>query len=203
MKSILCVFLFLAATLFGSAQNKVMQLQEGDLLFCISAQGNAITQVTQGVEGQRIDHVGMVHHRNDSVYVLEAVHKGVVLTPIDSFLVRRDSLVFASRLVDTTGVSRSVARAMQYLGRPYDFLFMPSDDAFYCSELVQKNYLDAQGELIFQPIPMSFHDETGMVTQYWKDYYARRGMQVPEGELGSNPGDLSRSPKLRFLFRFF
>jgi uncharacterized protein YycO len=145
----------------------------------------------------------MVHHRNDSVYVLEAVHKCVVLTPIDSFLVRRDSFVFASRLVDTTGVSRSVARAMQYLGRPYDFLFMPSDDAFYCSELVQKNYLDAQGELIFQPIPMSFHDETGMVTQFWKDYYARRGMQVPEGEPGSNPGDLSRSPKLRFLFRFF
>lgn len=203
MKSIFCVFLFLAATLFGSAQNKVMQLQEGDLLFCISAQGNAITQVTQGVEGLRIDHVGMVHHRNDSVYVLEAVHKGVVLTPIDSFLVRRDSLVFASRLVDTTGVSRSVARAMQYLGRPYDFLFMPSDDTFYCSELVQKNYLDAQGELIFQSIPMSFHDETGMVTQFWKDYYARRGMQVPEGEPGSNPGDLSRSPKLRFLFRFF
>lgn len=203
MKSILCVFLFLAATLFGSAQNKVMQLQEGDLLFCISAQGNAITQVTQGVEGLRIDHVGMVHHRNDSVYVLEAVHKGVVLTPIDRFLVRRDSLVFASRLVDTTGVSRSVARAMQYLGRPYDFLFMPSDDTFYCSELVQKNYLDAQGELIFQSIPMSFHDETGMVTQFWKDYYARRGMQVPEGEPGSNPGDLSRSPKLRFLFRFF
>ena len=203
MKSILCVFLFLAATLFGSAQNKVMQLQEGDLLFCVSAQGNAITQVTQGVEGQRIDHVGMVHLSGDSVFVLEAVHKGVVLTPIDSFLVRRDSLVFASRLVDTTGVSRSVERALQYLGRPYDFLFMPSDDAFYCSELVQKNYLDAQGQLVFQPIPMSFHDETGMVTQFWKDYYARRGMQVPEGEPGSNPGDLSRSPKLRFLLRFF
>ncbi len=187
----------------GAAQNLAFPVQEGDLLFCISAQGNAITQVTQGLEGQRIDHVGMVHHRHDSVYVLEAVHKGVVLTPIDSFLVRRDSLVFASRLVDTTGVARSVARAMQYLGRPYDFLFMPSDDAFYCSELVQKNYLDAQGELIFQPIPMSFHDETGMVTQFWKDYYARRGRQVPEGEPGSNPGDLSRSPKLRFLFRFF
>jgi hypothetical protein len=99
-------------------------------------------------------------------------------------------------------VASSVQRALQYLGRPYDFLFMPSNDAFYCSELVQKNYLDADGQLVFKPIPMSFHDKTGKVTQFWKDYYARKGLQVPEGCPGSNPGDLSRSPKLRFLFSF-
>ena len=44
--------------------------------------------------------------------------------------------------------------------------------------------------------------KTGKVTQFWKDYYARKGFQVPEGCPGSNPGDLSRSPKLRFLFSF-
>jgi hypothetical protein len=194
--------LFFAASLQGVAQNMAAQLQEGDLLFCVSAQGNNITQVTQGVDDLAIDHVGIVHLRRDSVFVLEAIHQGVVLTPIDSFLVRRDSLVIATRLADTTGVASSVQRALQYLGRPYDFLFMPSNDAFYCSELVQKNYLDAEGQLVFKPIPMSFHDKTGKVTQFWKDYYARQGLQVPEGESGSNPGDLSRSPKLRFLFSF-
>lgn len=194
--------LFFAASLQGVAQNMAAQLQEGDLLFCVSAQGNNITQVTQGVDDLAIDHVGIVHLRRDSVFVLEAIHQGVVLTPIDSFLVRRDSLVIATRLADTTGVASSVQRALQYLGRPYDFLFMPSNDAFYCSELVQKNYLDADGQLVFKPIPMSFHDKTGKVTQFWKDYYARKGLQVPEGCPGSNPGDLSRSPKLRFLFSF-
>ena len=194
--------LFFAASLQGVAQNMAAQLQEGDLLFCVSAQGNNITQVTQGVDDLAIDHVGIVHLRRDSVFVLEAIHQGVVLTPIDSFLVRRDSLVIATRLADTTGVASSVQRALQYLCRPYDFLFMPSNDAFYCSELVQKNYLDADGQLVFKPIPMSFHDKTGKVTQFWKDYYARKGLQVPEGCPGSNPGDLSRSPKLRFLFSF-
>jgi hypothetical protein len=67
---------------------------------------------------------------------------------------------------------------------------------------VLKNYLDAEGQLVFKPIPMSFHDKTGKVTRFWKDYYARKGLQVPEGCPGSNPGDLSRSPKLRFLFSF-
>lgn len=203
MKVIFSICLLLTISLQGVAQNLAQQLQEGDLLFCVSAQGNHITQVTNGVEGLAIDHVGIVHLSKDSVYVLEAIHQGVVLTPIDSFLQRRDSLVIATRLKDTTCVSRSVQRAMQYLGRPYDSLFMPSDAEFYCSELVQKNYLDADGQLVFKPIPMSFHDKTGKVTQFWKDYYARRGLQVPEGEPGSNPGDLSRSQKLRYLFRFF
>ena len=77
------------------------------------------------------------------------------------------------------------------------------DSAFYCSELVQKCYLDADGHEIFPAIPMSFHDKTGIVTPFWKDYYARRGLEVPEGEPGSNPGDLSRSRHLSILFRFF
>jgi hypothetical protein len=177
-------------------------LREGDLLFCVSADDNNITRVTQGLHGARIDHVGIVHFRSDSLLVLEAVHQGVVLTPIDSFLKRRDSLVFASRLRDTTSVHRSVVRALCYLGHPYDFFFMPDDSAMYCSELVQKNYLDAQGNPIFPPIPMSFHDESGVITPYWRDYYGRHGLAVPEGAPGSNPGQLSRCPLLEIVFDF-
>lgn len=203
MKKVLCLCLLVATSLQGVAQNLVSLLHEGDLLFCLSADDNQITKVTEGIDGSRIDHVGIVHWQQDAAFVLEAIHEGVVLTPIDSFLLRRDSLVMAARLKDTTLVAQSVQRAMQYLGRPYDFLFMPDDSAFYCSELVQKNYLDGEGQPVFLPIPMSFHDKTGKVTQYWKDYYARRGREVPEGEPGSNPGDLSRSQALTILFRFF
>lgn len=197
----LSFFLLMTGVLLSCASEPdlVSQLQEGDLLFCLSPDGNDITDVTEGIDGARIDHVGIVVGSD----VLEAVHDGVVLTSIDSFLSRRDSLVMAARLIDTLGLHRSVERALQYLGRPYDFLFMPDDSAFYCSELVQACYLDAEGQQVFPTIPMSFHDETGKVTSYWKDYYARRGLEVPEGAPGSNPGNLSRSRKLRMLFRFF
>ena len=177
-------------------------LHEGDLLFCVSSKGNAITDVTQGIDGSLIDHVGIVHRANDSIFVLEAIHKGVVLSPLDSFLVSNDSLVIVARLRDTTGVASSVNRAMRYLGRPYDFLFMPDDSAMYCSELVQKTYRNGAGHALFGIIPMSFHDTTCAVTPYWKEYYARRGKNVPEGEPGSNPGQLSRSKKIRILGRF-
>lgn len=176
----------------------VGNLCEGDLLFCAQEKGNNITDVTQGVGGMKIDHVAIFHRQGGRTFALEAIHSGVGLTPIDSFMARREA-VLAARLKDTLGVARSVERALEFIGRPYDFNFMPDDSAFYCSELVQKCYRDSRGELVFKPIPMSFHDKSGRITPYWHDYYARQGLQVPEGEPGSNPGDLSRSAAICIL----
>lgn len=173
-------------------------LCEGDLLFCAQEKGNNITDVTQGVGGMKIDHVAIFHRQGGRTFALEAIHSGVGLTPTDSFMARRE-VVLAARLRDTLGVARSVESALRFVGRPYDFNFMPDDSAFYCSELVQKCYRDSRGELVFKPIPMSFHDQSGRITPYWHDYYARQGLQVPEGEPGSNPGDLSRSAAICIL----
>lgn len=173
-------------------------LCEGDLLFCAQEKGNNITDVTQGVGGMKIDHVAIFHRQGGRTFALEAIHSGVGLTPTDSFMARRE-VVLAARLRDTLGVARSVESALRFVGRPYDFNFMPDDSAFYCSELVQKCYRDSRGELVFKPIPMSFHDQSGRITSYWHDYYARQGLQVPEGEPGSNPGDLSRSAAICIL----
>lgn len=188
--------------------SRYTMLREGDLLFCINATGNAITDVTEGTEKLNIDHVAIAHYRGDSLYALEAVKQGVVLTKIDSFMKRNSrnaSLpqVLACRLRDTTGVWRSVSRALTHLGKPYDYNFMPDDERIYCSELVQKSYVNAKGKLIFSPIPMSFHDRNGRITDYWKAYYGQQGLRVPEGKQGSNPGDLSRRKELTVVYRFY
>lgn len=173
-------------------------LREGDLLFCAKQEGDNITDVTQGFKGLKIHHVAIFHSDKTGAYALEAIHKGVCLTPLDSFIARRESVI-CGRLKDTVGVARSVERALRLIGKPYDFNFMPDDSAFYCSELVQKCYRRKNGELVFNPIPMSFHDKTGHITPFWHDYYARQNMKVPEGEPGSNPGDLSRSEAITIL----
>ena len=87
------------------------------------------------------------------------------------------------------------------VGKPYDDLYLPGDSAIYCSELVLLNYRSVSNRPIFDPIPMSFHDETGQVTDYWREFYAARGLEVPEGEPGSNPGELSRRPQVSILGR--
>ena len=60
-------------------------LSEGDLLFCVAESDNNITDVTTGLEGKRIDHVAIFHRKDGQGFALEAIHKGVCLSPIDSF----------------------------------------------------------------------------------------------------------------------
>lgn len=183
-------------------------LREGDLLFVVADQGNAITDVTHGYEGMSIDHVAIFHRQGSSAFALEAISRGVVVTPIDSFLIRNtikggQPHVLVGRIKGDFNVKASVERAMKYVGKAYDNLFMPDDKEIYCSELVQKSYIDNKGKAIFKTIPMSFHDDKGNITKFWKRYYKKRGMTVPEGKPGTNPGDMSRQGSVEIIYSLF
>ena len=188
------------------------QLREGDLLFHVvdEGEGNAITAVTPG----GIDHVaiyigssGVQEFGSSGVqefgssgdvtgWVVEAVGSGVVMTRMDSLLHRDGGYYLAGRV---RGIDRrrSVSNALSYLGRPYDDLYLADNEAIYCSELVQLSFVDRRGERVFEPVPMSFHDSTGVVTPYWREFYSRQGMEVPEGKPGTNPGELSKRKRVR------
>ena len=98
----------------------------------------------------------------------------------------RSATVWIGRITCKCNIDRSIKNATKYLGRPYDYYFMPDDKEIYCSELVQKSFINDAGKLIFHPIPMSFHDSKGHITHYWQRYYMKRHLKVPEGEPGSN-----------------
>ena len=179
-------------------------LIEGDLLFVAQAEANAITEVTQGVDGLAIDHVAILHRiggDHGPLYALEAIpRQGVVLTPIDSLLAREQAATFVMARVDGADAATSVRNALRYVGKPYDDLFLPGDSAIYCSELVQMCYVDAAGNPVFGTIPMSFHDASGRILDHWTEFYRSRGMTVPEGLPGTNPGQLSRQPNVTIIF---
>ena len=192
---LLSLSVFMDTTLSGQV------LQEGDLLFCCPDTANAITDVTSGANGMSIDHVAIVHRisGNDGVlFVIEAKKPVVCLTPLDSFLIE-NPCVLVGRVDADVDFRKSVRRCLMMVGKPYDDLFLPGDSALYCSELVQLNYVDSRDCLVFAPIPMSFHDESGQITDYWRDFYARQNMGVPEGAPGSNPGELSRRPQVSII----
>lgn len=186
----------------------ISDLCDGDLLFVVNENGNNITEVTRGADNHKIDHVAIFAEGN----IIEAVPEfGVVESPLDSFMVRLSECesILVGR-VDGLDVDASVANARKLLGKPYDDIFMPSDSAIYCSELVQKSFVfvdgsnERKGEVdkvpnVFGTIPMSFHDSTGNVTEFWTQFYAARGLEVPEGEPGTNPGQLSRDSNVRII----
>lgn len=182
----------------------VMELQPGDLLFCCSDSANAITQVTSGVEDLPIDHVAVVCRSGDgesSWAVVEAVKPAVSVTALDDFLNENGAVLLARVNVDLD-VEASLGRCLAMVGRPYDDLYLPGDSAVYCSELVQMCFVDKAGNPVFSTIPMSFHDATGQVTDYWKTFYSSRGLSVPEGKPGTNPGELSCRRQVTILGRF-
>lgn len=202
---VLSLFCLLFLSLSMQAQtleplNSYRQLRSCDLLFCVNPEGNAITDVTHGADGMQIDHVGIYHKGK----VIEAVpHRGVCLTPVDSFMKRNQYLIIIGRVGTPFSKRKTIRHAKRCIGLPYDSLYMPDLRAVYCSELVQQCYVDKHGQQVFEPIGMTFRDSTGEIPDYWTDFYRRFGMQVPEGLEGSNPGELSRRHCIKLLYKTF
>lgn len=174
------------------------QLHEGDLIFHVAPQENAITQSTGHMGDYRLDHVAIFFRHNGQPSVVEATEKGVVVTPIDSF-VKSGEQYLIGRLTQKFKRRATISNALQYLGRAYDFYFLPDNEAIYCSELVLLSFVDKHGQFIFQPIPMSFHDASGQILPYWLDHYAQAGLKVPEGAPGSNPTELAKRKNIRLF----
>lgn len=202
----------------------VDSIRTADLLFVVNTKGNAITAVTEGLNQLPIDHVAIFY--NDSItsepMILQADYKGVRCGSLISFWNEsstdstitcergythscvNDSLspiILVGRVQVPFDSQLSLKNAFSYLGRNYDYYYLPDDAEIYCSELVQKSYVDNQGKLLFSTIPMTFRDSHGAIPEFWVNHYAKKGIPVPEGKPGSNPGELSRRSMVKIIGR--
>ena len=135
--------------LFSNRISEAQQFvpKEGDLLFQDLDCGplcDAIEAVTQGFNGAHLSHAGLIVYQNNEPYVLEAISKGVVLTPLKDFLSRsHDSLgnpkVLVGRLKGPYQklIPLAIKDAREhYLGKPYDEAYDISNNKYYCSEML-------------------------------------------------------------------
>ena len=191
------------------------QLKEGDLLFQDSDCGpfcDAIEKVTFGINNSKFSHIGLVvKNKNEELVVLEAISKGVIITPLESFINRsfdheNNPKVIVGRLKPEHAhlQNAAVAAASNRIGKLYDEVFDINNDKFYCSELIYFAFKEANnGQPVFQLQPMTFNDpDTGKPFQVWVDYYEKLGVQIPEGEPGLNPGGISRSKFIEIVHHF-
>lgn len=183
--------------------------EHGDILFTqIGSDQNAISAVTEGYRGARVNHAGIVVKNNKGVFVLEAFPPEVRVTQLEVFLRRSNDLSGNARYISARlrpGHTNLVHPAIQFgLGLrniPYDVLYLTDESALYCSELLVDMFRAANnGVPFFTERPMSFRDPgTGEILPAWVEYYERFGMDVPDGEPGSNPGDISKDLRLIIL----
>jgi len=192
---------------------KNFRFQTGDLLFQVeksSELDDAIAKVTFGESNIHYTHVGIVSVENDTVFVIEAIPPKVCKTLLDTFLIRSAHLtekpiVSVGRLKRKyrESIPQAIVIAKKLLGKPYDYIYSPDNDAYYCSELVTFSFLDNQNKPIFEPVRMNFRDANGNLPTYWIEHFRKYNAVIPENCQGSNPSDLSKSNKIEIVYRYF
>lgn len=183
-----------------------MVLETGDFAFSVIGRDeNAISAVTSGYRGARVNHMGVVVQTHHGAFVLEAFYPEVRLTKWEVFSRRSHGTDDTPRLLlgrlaapHRGLIGAAVAYGIAQRNTPYDQLYLTDESALYCSELVVDMFKHANGGApFFVERPMRFRDlATGQIHPTWIEYYAYFGMEVPSGEPGSNPGDISRDPRL-------
>lgn len=181
----------------------------GDLIFTqIGFPENAISAVTEGYRGARVNHLGVVVVNNYGPYVLEAFPPEVRVTSLAVYLRRSELESGSPRFIHAriheehqSLIPGAVSYGLEKRNVPYDAIYLTDELTLYCSELVVDMFKHANGGVEFFPErPMSFRDPaSGEIHPAWISYYEKFGMDVPDGEPGSNPGDISRDLRVGIL----
>lgn len=204
-------FAFALAMLAAVACTRPDTLRTGDLIFVglpldYDAEGTSMDAAIASATGEEgalnLIHVAIAEVRADSVWIIDATLKhGVDRHPLDTFLrdfTLRDGSYpeFIVKRVEGLPAADAVERAKSFCGRAYDKWFLPDNDEMYCSELVQRSFLDADGSQLFDSEPMNFRAPDGTMPPYWEWLFGLLGQPVPQGLPGTNPQRMSESPLL-------
>lgn len=203
----LLILLLSIGSLFAQEKkDSAFTLQNGDIIFQEACSGNmneAIKAVTTAIDGYNFTHVGMVWIDSlQQVYVVEATHPRVCVTPIAEFLVppgKADcppvSVVGRLKTAYQPLIPQALNEAKQHVGKLYDDDFDLKNDTYYCSELVYLALFKANhNQPVFPLNVMTFKSaQTGEYAPYWVRHFQKQGVPIPEGELGINPGAMSKA----------
>ena len=182
---------------------KGVNLKSGDLIFVTAKRTGlsaAINNVTQKQKEANYDHVGIISKENNRWVVYHAAPKGgsqkQALVEFDRDRSKEGQKVCVYRLKKDyrKSIPEALNKAEQKLNKPYNFDYVLNEDSYYCSDYVERAF---RKNRIFKLEPMTFKDpKTGETDAYWKSFYEKKNMKVPEGELGCNPNGLAASEKL-------
>ncbi|WP_148114102.1 YiiX/YebB-like N1pC/P60 family cysteine hydrolase [Ancylomarina longa] len=212
---IILISLFVFFSCVNLQKKQAPQLLKGDLLFQdldADSISNAIETVTGGTEKLSFSHIGILDYDKDgNPMVLEAISKGVSLTPLKVFLQRSANASGKSKVVVARLKPKYRDRindALNYgkllLDKPYDNVYVMGDSNYYCSELIYEIFDHTKDTTkIFQLHPMTFKDsKTGDYLPFWKKYYQNLGVEIPEGMPGLNPNGMFQSSHIDIVYRY-
>lgn len=190
--------------LFSGCKNSIISdLKNGDLLFVTAKEtglSGAINNVTQKQKNASFDHIGILEKQGKSLFVLHAAPKGgSQKQSLQEFLKDQANdgqkvVVYRIKPEFQNTIPKAIEKANVMIGKPYNFNYILDENAYYCSDFIERSFRD---DRIFKLEPMTFIDpKTGKTNTFWEDFYQKKNLKVPEGELGCNPNGLAASEKI-------
>lgn len=210
MKKATILLILLSKMLLLHAQSTVeykgVSIENGDfLLFGAQAQdlSGAINRVTQRKDSISFSHIGLIEVIEGVPYILHSTGtKGSVKESLDSLTKYRKGKQYVVYRIDSIyshAIPRALEIAHEMLGKPYNWSYRLNDSSYYCSDFVERAFRPIG---LFKLEPMTFKNpKTGEFDEFWVKFYAKQGIEVPEGELGCNPNGLAANPKLHRVGR--
>jgi len=199
-------FILLFFFALSSVVAQKVKLQDGDLLFQDMDCGplcDAIEAVTEGYQGQDFSHMGMVYHRNDTIYIIEAAGSAVRLSTLEKFSnnTKKPMLIGRLKKKHQKLIPDAIAFSLKQIGVPYDDEYVYNNGSYYCSELIYDAFKTANNNKpFFQLFPMTYKQPgTNDFFPAWVDYYKAINKPIPEGQPGCNPGGMSISDKIEIV----
>lgn len=197
------ILVILLSQLCFAQKVETKNLKNGDLIFVGAEQENlsgAINRVTQRDKKNSFDHIGLLEVEHDSIFVLHASSKnGSIRQNLKDFYDSQKNnqnnlVVYRLKKENQKAIPLAIKTAKNMLGKPYNWSYILNENTYYCSDFIERAFRKSQ---IFTLEPMTFiNPATGEIDNFWKDFYNKQGLEVPEGKLGCNPNGLAASEKL-------
>jgi hypothetical protein len=215
MNHILSLITLLFIVLFSACkQNATYRPIQGDILFQDIDCGplcDAIEQVTTSVESYHFSHMGLVYIDSlGNSQIIESIGDRVQLTSYHNFLNRSMTTSHQPKVIAMRSdfskdeLNRAVDIALREVGVPYDELFLPDNQKWYCSELIAHAFNRAMHKTVFESAPMTY--KLPGKQEYdpsWIRYFNDLNTPIPEGLPGCNPGAMSQSTYLKVIYRYY
>ncbi|HEX7870781.1 MAG TPA: YiiX/YebB-like N1pC/P60 family cysteine hydrolase [Chryseobacterium sp.] len=200
--SLLVILAFLIT--LSACKNSISSgLKNGDLLFVTAKEtglSGAINNVTQKQKNASFDHIGILQKDKNGTFVLHAAPKGCSQRQnLNDFLKDQADdgqkvVVYRLKPEFQKNIPDAIEKANSMLGKPYNFNYILDENSYYCSDYIERAFRKDQ---IFKLEPMTFIDpKTGKTNSFWEEFYNKKNLKVPEGELGCNPNGLAASDKI-------
>lgn len=198
------IFLFVLFAIFSCQVYQPSEnLRNGDLLLVGSSGGNlseAINAVTQTSKKTNYSHIAMVEKSGNDIWVLHAsTENGSERIPLKKFIKNQkenDVQIDIYRIKNeySPDFDQAIIKAKSMLGKPYNYSYILSDTAYYCSDFVYHSF---EKDSIFEMNPMTFKNpgETEF-NSGWIAFYKNQNLEIPEGKPGCNPNGMAASEKL-------